>query len=300
MRHRGIIGLTGGLLAVLAVAAPTSAAEGISTTRNAETGRIGFIGTAAGATVARPAGVGSASGWRDAARAYADRFGARFGASGPGNELRVESVERGPGGARTVRLGQRIDGLPVVGGELVVNLDERRRATLDQRRGGAGAPAETEPTVSEAEAAKTAIASAARAHDVDPAELSASDGELSIFDSRILGGPGLERPVLVWRIEVGDRAEVATIREFVARRRAARQRRAQLQRDRRGQGPRRLRRGQRRRRRTPAPRRIRAYRGQTDRTRSPTSTTPTTTPATPTTSSPTASAATASTAPGCS
>jgi Zn-dependent metalloprotease len=68
-----------------------------------------------------------------------------------------------------------------MGGELVVQLDRER-----------------EP----AAARQVAIAAVRKEHGVLPRTLRAAEPELWIYDSRLLGGPGIDRPVLVWRTTV--------------------------------------------------------------------------------------------------
>ncbi len=185
---------------------------GVDVAADAETGRqVTFVGTRAGRTIPLAAGAP-----RRAAREAAQRFAPAFGLRGDaGATLPVEEVDRHGDGRSTVRFQQEIDGLPVIGGELVVNLDEHDDLLSI---GGELEPAsdvETRTSVSEGEAAQTARAVVAKKYDLLPGELLAGPGELSIYDNRILGGPGLGLPRPVWRFEVVDTGDPTTVRELV-------------------------------------------------------------------------------------
>lgn len=89
-----------------------------------------------------------------------------------------------------------------MGGEIVVNLDAD--GNLLSASGEALPPSqiETAPKVSASEARVAARSASARSYSTSPGDLEASEPELWIYDSRILGGPGLDVPTLVWRTEV--------------------------------------------------------------------------------------------------
>jgi Zn-dependent metalloprotease len=185
---------------------------GVDVAADAETGRqVTFVGTRAGRTIPLAAGAP-----RRAAREAAQRFAPAFGLRGDaGATLPVEEVDRHGDGRYTVRFQQEIDGLPVIGGELVVNLDQSNDLLSI---GGELEPAsdvETRTSVSEGEAAQTARAVVAKKYDLLPGELLAGPGELSIYDNRILGGPGIGMPRPVWRFEIVDSGDPPTVRELV-------------------------------------------------------------------------------------
>lgn len=149
-----------------------------------------------------------------AAREAAQRFGPSFGLRANA-KLAVEEVDRHAGGRSTVRFQQEIDGLPVIGGELLVNLDESEDLLSVGGELEPSGNVATTASVAEGEAARTARAAVAKKYGLAPADLLAGPGELSIYDSRILGGPGLGVPRPVWRFEVVDRGDPAFVRELV-------------------------------------------------------------------------------------
>lgn len=183
---------------------------GVDVAADAETGpQVTFVGTRPGRAIPLAAAApGPAA--REAASRFAPSFGLRASAS-----LAVDEIGRHAGGRSTVRFQQEIGGLPVIGGELIVNLDERGDLlSIGGELEPAGA-VETKPSVGAGEAARTARAAVAKKHGLSPGELRAGRGELSIYDSRILGGPGLGLPRPVWRFQVVDAGEPVTVRELV-------------------------------------------------------------------------------------
>ncbi len=218
MKVRLVLAATalGALLSVPAAHASSSLGPGVTLERSADTGRVSMIGTDPGVTIPRPAGLSASAGLRKTALAYADEFGAQLGVRGGADNLSVSSVLPSVAGGDTVRLQQSVGGLPVIGGELQVNLDRNGRLTSLSGEGEAEKPETDKAQISASDASDRAIAAVARAHGVDASTLGASTPELSILDSRILGGPGFAGPELVYKVEVGDKGAVQTIRDFVA------------------------------------------------------------------------------------
>jgi bacillolysin len=167
-----------------------------------ETGLVRFVGTAAGKPISRPAGLTRSSSSSQAARGFLERHGKAFGISDQSRELRVAATEAGTSGRSAVRFQQLAEGVPVLGGELVVNLDADKNVLSANGEALPAGGVTTSPQVVSEAARQNAVAAVAKTHGVAPSSLKATIPELWIYDSRILGGPGLERPVLVWRLEV--------------------------------------------------------------------------------------------------
>jgi bacillolysin len=173
-----------------------------------ETGKVRFVGTTAGKPIARPSGLSRSASPALVARAFFGSYGAAFGIRDQATELRVIGTEAGTGGRSAVRFQQLHAGVPVLGGELVVNLDADRNVLSANGEALPDAKVATSPQVGSAAAREAAVAAVAKTHAGSPIRLKATVPSLWIYDSRILGGPGLARPVLVWRLEVkgGDGA----------------------------------------------------------------------------------------------
>ena len=183
---------------------------GVEVTAQSEAGSgITFIGTDPGTAIPLRAGNP-----RAAALEAGERFGKRFGL-GANADLSVNGLEHLRDGRSAAHLQQTIDGVPVLGGELAVGLD----AGADLLSiGGELEPdggIDTTPAIGADPAAQTAIAAVAKDTGVITSELSASSPVLSIYDPRILGGPGLDLPRAVWRLEVRNDGSPLTIRDLV-------------------------------------------------------------------------------------
>ena len=173
-----------------------------------ETGLVRFMGSNPGAPIRRPAGVGPAASSAAIARAFLDRHGRAFGIEDQAGELRVTSTRSAPSGRSVVRFQQVHEGVPILGGELVVNL-ARDGDVLSASGEALPSPGiSVEPRVTAAQARRAAIAVVAGKRAGGNAGLTATRPTLWIYDSRILGGPGLDVPVLVWRMDVRGDAPV--------------------------------------------------------------------------------------------
>jgi bacillolysin len=177
------------------------------------TGKVRFVGTPAGKAIRRPSGVTANTAPETAARAFLKGYGRLFGVRDAARELKLAKTRTGTGGVRTVRFQQVHDGIPVVGGDLVVQLQPDNDVVSAYGETTAR-PATTKPSVSAATARAAALARIAKAHKVEASTLRAATPALAIFDSRLLGAPGRGVPALVWRTEV-TAATGHEMREFV-------------------------------------------------------------------------------------
>jgi len=174
---------------------------GVRVAEHRETGVVRFVGTAAGRPIARPRGLGSSPTAARVARAFLDRHGDAFGIRDQARELQVVGSEAATAGRAAVRFQQVHEGVPVLGGELVVNLDGERNVLSASGEALPHAVATT-PRIGSPAARKAAVAAVAKARGVAAFRLEATLPNLWIYDAGILGGPGPEGAVLVWRLEV--------------------------------------------------------------------------------------------------
>jgi bacillolysin len=181
------------------------------TSNHAQTGRLRFIGTEAGRPIARrtaPGALGEA-----VARDYLSRCGSLFGLVDQSSELVAERTESLEHGRSMVRFQQLYRGLPVFGGELIVNLDEAKNITSLSGEILPGLSLASVPKISAASAEQVALESAAKKHGVKKENLTAERLELWIYNP-ILIQPGGGFTSLVWRTEVRPKG-LAPIRELV-------------------------------------------------------------------------------------
>src|SRR4051812_34694271 len=160
-------------------------------------GAYDFLGVAAGSSVDDP-GVSRTSSVPDAAAAHLARYGAAFGLARPGTsvtELRTTATVTGD----AVRYQQRVGGLPVLGGEVVVSLrpdkelDSILARTSDATKVAAAA-------VSEGAAAATAQASFQRAAGRGDAATVSRMGRW-VVDPALIGASAALPVRTAWRFE---------------------------------------------------------------------------------------------------
>lgn len=168
------------------------------------TGKVRFIGSEPGRPLPRPPGISASASPQAIARAFLDRYGASFGIRDQAAELRVRSSgpPSGAGGRSTVRFQQVHRGVPVLGGELIVNLDREGNALSVSGEVLPAPDVPVTPLVTGRRAQRVARGVVAKSRDAAPGRLDATEPTLWIHDARLLGGPGLPVPRLVWRMDV--------------------------------------------------------------------------------------------------
>lgn len=167
----------------------------------AQTGRARFIGLEPGRFIPRAAALPDLASRVDAARSFLGRYGALFGLTDQAHELDVKSERAAAKGRGFVHFQQSHRGIPVLGGELVVQVDSRNNVLSANGELSPGLTFSTTPTIIPAAAGQAALEGAAKWHGVDTATLTNTSPELWVYDPALLGaGDGLPR--LVWRVEV--------------------------------------------------------------------------------------------------
>ncbi|MEN9936568.1 MAG: hypothetical protein RLZZ387_3147 [Chloroflexota bacterium] len=180
--------------------------------RHAETGAVRFLDLQA-----QPVAVTSslvAQTPEQASRAFLARYGQLFGLRDQARELVVKRQTAAHGRSLT-RFQQVYQGVPVLGGELIVQTDARRAVVS---AGGELLPRLSlaiQPRIQPASAVQEALAVTASVHGADVSNLQSTQPELWIYDPALLGGPGLRVTRLVWRVEITPRASGLPIRELV-------------------------------------------------------------------------------------
>ncbi|MDQ3826704.1 MAG: hypothetical protein M3325_13615, partial [Actinomycetota bacterium] len=148
--------------------------------------------------IARPAGLSAGVSPESAARTYLSRYGELFGLHDQASELQSEETRSAGKGRTLVRFQQVHDGVPVLGGELNVQLTDANELLAANGEVLPGVSLDTEPTVSAEEARKTAIAKIAKERGMKASALKAARPHLWIYDPTLHGGPGVRTSHLVW------------------------------------------------------------------------------------------------------
>lgn len=173
-------------------------ADGAVTIRSDGSGDVDFVGAPAETDVDNPA-VKASTSVAAAADAHLARYGAALGAAQPGTTLTRTEV-RATATGDVVRYQQRVDSVPVLGGQVVVSLGADRELssiladTSNATRVGAA-------TVGEAAAEATARAAFLKSSGGGEAPTVTPDGRW-FLDAGVIGGDDAVADRTVWRFEV--------------------------------------------------------------------------------------------------
>jgi bacillolysin len=178
-----------------------------------ETGQVRFIGTGTD-PIDRAPGLARTAGAEELARGFLGHYGALYGLTDQASELRTVDNPVADEGGKTVRFQQVHRGIPVMSGELVVNLDAAGNVLAASGEVLPAPQLNVTPSIDAQAAQQQAVELVAKHYRVDADALSTSTPELWIHNPTLIGGPGLRVNSLVWRVEVRSAGE-PPIRELV-------------------------------------------------------------------------------------
>jgi Zn-dependent metalloprotease len=181
--------------------------------RDVRDGRVRFFGADRKGAVA-PLLKGRPNSAVEAGQAFLSRYRDLFGLREPSREMKTEQVRNTDDDRSIVRYQQLHEGVPVVGGELIVQTTGAENRVLSA--GGKVAEdltVDVAPRVTPQDAQGTALALVSKYYGMEADRFSVSEPELWVYDPRLLGGTGHGQS-LVWRMEVTP-AETFPIRELV-------------------------------------------------------------------------------------
>ena len=160
-------------------------------------GAVTFIGASAD----HPLRAGSDDSFSTIGREFVDQYSDLFGVGRTDlSELTTFAGRDGTGGA--VRYQQEYEGVPVMAGQIAVQIDADGAVISANGEASAGLDVDTVATVAPVDATATAIALTARNDGVAADVLTASTPELWIYDPSLMGATDPLGPRLVWRIAV--------------------------------------------------------------------------------------------------
>jgi Zn-dependent metalloprotease len=189
------------------------------------TGKARFLTTRSGNPIQQPGFLPAGSTPEAAARNFLGVYGDLFGLSDSTVELKLikeSNLEQEEGDSTSmrhfVRFQQLYQGTPVLGGELIVQMDADLNVLSVNGEALPGLALETTPFIDAESASQKALQVVAdeyiEEYGVAPDDLQATEPELWIYNPLLLGAPGLREDSLVWRMEVTAR-ELLPIRELV-------------------------------------------------------------------------------------
>jgi Zn-dependent metalloprotease len=180
---------------------------------NSRTGRLSFVGSDRSAPLIKIGAVGAQS-VEAAGMTVIRRYADQFGIQDPTRSLRLDRVQRAADGT-TLRYQQQYRGVPVVGGDMVVNTDEAGNViSLNGKVSPDLALPSVTPAISAEQARQIALAGLQEWHGISPDSAESTEPELWIYDERIFHES--TKPVaLVWRMELSPHDFTRPVREFV-------------------------------------------------------------------------------------
>jgi Zn-dependent metalloprotease len=150
-----------------------------------------------------------------AARGFLADYGNAFGIADAEKDLQVMRERSLSKGRSMVRFQQLHRGLPVIGGELIVHEDARRAVTCAIGEAMPDLDVDTQPSVASTVAEENARTLCARLYGVPGGLLVATTPQLSVYAPALMGAPGIQKPMLVWQLEIQGGGTDQPIREFV-------------------------------------------------------------------------------------
>jgi Zn-dependent metalloprotease len=175
-------------------------------------GRARFVGSVSGRPIRPAQPVAGGASAEAAARAYLATCGALFGLSDPA-ELTVRAERRIDDKRSVVRFQQTHLGIPVLGAELVMQVDTGGNIISVSGELLPEAPGETTATLGTVEAQQIALEAVAKEHGREAGSLFVSEPEAWIYAPSLIG-PDAGPSRLVWRFEV-TAGELDPIRQLV-------------------------------------------------------------------------------------
>src|SRR5512133_1432868 len=150
---------------------------------NSQTGKVSFIGPENGSMLSASNVLGVASAPpAEAALAFAKQYGPAFGLQDPERDLVVSKTSQGDRGRIAVHYQQNYQGIPIMGGELIVNTDENGDLYSMNGEVSPDLSLPTQPAIDPRQASQTALRAVAKWYRKAPEDFLVSAPALWIYD----------------------------------------------------------------------------------------------------------------------
>jgi Zn-dependent metalloprotease len=177
------------------------------------TGKVRSLRASSGAAIRQPFAIARDATPEIAARSFLRRYGILFGITDPLKELTVKRERKADRGRSFVRFQQVHQGIPVIGGELIVQMDSAKNILSVNGEISPAPAVNTTPVFPPGAARDKALEIVGTLYQVDTTLLNASEPELWIYNPVLLGREP-NTNTLVWRMEVKT-TETRPVRELV-------------------------------------------------------------------------------------
>ena len=175
-------------------------------TRRLGTPFVNFVGGRTDRPLTPPSGDDASKTARD----FVDRYGPAFGVASPRTALREDRRGTGRVG-EVVRFRQRVGGVPVLAGELAVQVGADGAVVSTTGEVTTDSDVDLDADVSPASAAAAAVAAVGKWEAVDSSDLTITPPEAMVYDPALVGAPDTGPARLVWRVAVTDGDTVGRI-----------------------------------------------------------------------------------------
>lgn len=180
---------------------------------NLQTGVIRFVGTEPGQPIQQPVMLSAAASPEEAARGYFSVCGPLFGLRNQAEELVVKAEHSEDDGWSVVRFQQVYQGIPVLAGELIVQLDGSKNIISVNGETLPDISVDTAASIDSNAARIQAMQVVANKYQLSTESLTITDPELWIYQPSLIQPRG-GFTSLVWRMQVTT-SDLAPIRELV-------------------------------------------------------------------------------------
>jgi bacillolysin len=187
---------------------------GVTVSTDTDTGKVRFVGTELSSPMPQPASLSPGASAEEAARGFMSAYGEMFGLADQASQLVAAKTSETEDGRSFVRFQQLYEGVPVLGGELIVQVSSKNHGIISANGEMATADSvDTVATVSPSDAKATALGVVSKEYGVDATAPRVGEPQLWIYNPSILG-VNQDRSSLVWRMDVESTSGLP-IRELV-------------------------------------------------------------------------------------
>ena len=186
----------------------------IRLSHHSETGKVRFLGAMTKTGIANSSFSEGNLTADQTARSFLSQYGSLFGVADAHRDLSLMNERALDDGRSVVRYQQTYQGIPVLAGELMVQMNSGKSILSVNGEILPDIELDVTPVVAAETARQLALEKAAKDRGYEVSQLQVSEPELWIYDRALLGGPGPDFSSLVWRTEVTG-VELLPIRELV-------------------------------------------------------------------------------------